>query len=372
VPMDQELYKQILFKDCNLNDPFFDSLKEDYREFETWFNNKSSSGEKTYVSKDISGNIRAFLYIKENDNESIGSLPAVNRMKIGTLKVDSEHEGQRLGEGAIGIALWKWQLSPHDQIYVTVFPKHEDIIGILIKYGFKHETDNSRGEFVFVKDKTDLHYDDHGFSSFPYIRPNFRGGKYVPIEAAYHDQMFPYSTVMHTNQDSNYTPVSNGIVKNYIATPKGTIIYRPGDIALIYRISPDPPPRGYKSVITSFCTISSVTWVKKDNDVKMSYLAFVNKIGNKTVYNDEKLKEIYKKRNIFIIELIYNGYLGARNNVTYNWLKSKGMFEGYPYEIELTHNQVLTILKEGGKNENNIIIDKSRTRDEDIQQYKEV
>ncbi len=368
--MDQELYKQILFKDCNLNDPFFNSLKEDYREFETWFNNKSSSGEKTYVSKDISGNIRAFLYIKENDNESIGSLPAVNRMKIGTLKVDSEHEGQRLGEGAIGIALWKWQLSPHDQIYVTVFPKHEDIIGILIKYGFKHETDNSRGECVFVKDKTDLHYDDHGFSSFPYIRPNFRGGKYVPIEAAYHDQMFPYSTVMHTNQDSNYTPVSNGIVKNYIATPGGTIVYRPGDVALIYRKSLDHP--GIKSVITSFCTISSVTWVKKDNEIKMSYEDFVKKIGNKTVYTDKELKDKYSKKNVFIIELIYNGYLGAGNNVNYTWLKSRDLFEDHPYKINLTHDQVLMILNEGGKNENDIIINKSGTCNEDIQQYKEV
>ena len=30
------------FKDINLNDPFFDSLKQDYQGFETWFYKKAS------------------------------------------------------------------------------------------------------------------------------------------------------------------------------------------------------------------------------------------------------------------------------------------------------------------------------------------
>lgn len=356
--MDQELYKNIMFRDCNIDDPFFDTLKEDYPGFESWFKRKSDAGEKGYVSKNNLGKIRAFLYLKENECESVGSLPAINRMKIGTLKVDSEYEGQRLGEGAVGLALWKWQASPNNQVYVTVFPKHEDTIGILMKYGFKHETEKDNGEYVFIKDKRDLQYDIYGFSSFPYLNPDFRGGKYIPIEAVYHDQMFPYSTLMHTNQESDYTSVSNGIVKSYIATPNGTILYRPGDIALIYRISPDPP-KSLKSVVTSFCTISTVTWVRNDYEIKISYEEFVKKIGNKTVYTNEKLKEVYNKRNVLIIELINNGYLGAGNNVNYNWLKSMGLFEDHPYEVKLTHDDVLKILKEGGKNENDIIINKS-------------
>ena len=37
------------FADIDLNDPFFKSLKEDYTEFETWFNKKSKDGSRAYV-----------------------------------------------------------------------------------------------------------------------------------------------------------------------------------------------------------------------------------------------------------------------------------------------------------------------------------
>ncbi len=354
--MGQELYEYIHFKDCNLSDPFFDSLKKDYGEsdFEKWFTKKSETGEKVYVSKDDSGRIRAFLYIKEDECEEIGSLPAIDRMKIGTLKVDPDFEGRRLGEGAIGIALWKWQQSPHDQIYVTIFPEHDDLIKMLTKFGFVMETTNERGESVFVKDKRKLQYDDWGFSSFPYIKPDFKGGKYLPIEAEYHDQMFPYSILNDTDQGSYYTPVSNGIVKNYIATPRDNIVYRPGYVVLIYRKSPDDP--GYKSVITSFCTIAYTKWVRHDCKAILSYDDFVSAVGNKTVYPDEKLKMIYRRRNVMIIGLVYNGYLGPDSHVNHSWLKSSGLFEDHPYKINLTHDDVLKILKEGGKDEHDFTV----------------
>lgn len=35
-----ELFEYKKFKDINLGDVFFDSLKEDYSEFENWFNRK--------------------------------------------------------------------------------------------------------------------------------------------------------------------------------------------------------------------------------------------------------------------------------------------------------------------------------------------
>ena len=37
------------FADIDLNDSFFTSLKEDYPEFEAWFNKKSKDGSKAYV-----------------------------------------------------------------------------------------------------------------------------------------------------------------------------------------------------------------------------------------------------------------------------------------------------------------------------------
>ena len=40
---------QQLFRDINLADPFFDSLKQDYKEFTDWFNKKANQNESTFV-----------------------------------------------------------------------------------------------------------------------------------------------------------------------------------------------------------------------------------------------------------------------------------------------------------------------------------
>ena len=37
------------FSDINLEDHFFDSLREDYKGFDNWYNKKELQGEKAYV-----------------------------------------------------------------------------------------------------------------------------------------------------------------------------------------------------------------------------------------------------------------------------------------------------------------------------------
>lgn len=56
--------------------------------------------------------IGAFVYLKDEEEpiELVGeTLPALPRLKIGTLKVADRAQGERLGEGAIGLALWRWR-----------------------------------------------------------------------------------------------------------------------------------------------------------------------------------------------------------------------------------------------------------------------
>ena len=35
--------------------------------------------------------------------------------------------GLRLGEGALGVSLWKWQELKSEEIYVTIFEKHTEL-----------------------------------------------------------------------------------------------------------------------------------------------------------------------------------------------------------------------------------------------------
>lgn len=46
-------------------------------------------------------------------------------------------------------------------------------------------------------------------------------------------------------------------------------------------------------------------------------------------------------------------------NITYWQLKNKGLFESHPYNIDYSMNEMIEILKLGGKDVGNIIIDKT-------------
>lgn len=55
-------------------------------------------------------------------------MPNIPRLKIGTLRLAERICKHRLGEGALGVALWCWRDTKYDEIYVTVFDKHKELI----------------------------------------------------------------------------------------------------------------------------------------------------------------------------------------------------------------------------------------------------
>lgn len=352
------VFETMCFSGCSLKDPFYDSLREDYPDFDKWFNKKSNDNAIAHVHKE-NGDIQAFLYVKDYESEAVGDLPASPRMKIGTLKVCEDVGRRRIAEGAVGIALWKWQRSELDEIYVTIFPKYDITIKILKMFGFTYMGKNGE-EDVYYRSKKKSDYSDPK-KSFPYIDPNFAIGRYIPIDEEYHDQMFQYSDLKNTPQFRGDFPVSNGITKNYIATPISRLDYAVGDVVFIYRKHTGPGPKRYKSVVTSYCTITKVTPIKISGTVFHDYQKFLEIVGNKTVFNSNELNGAYLKSNVYVIEMVYNGYFGAGKNITFNTLSDIGLFDGHPYAIKIDRKNVLRILKMGGKSEHDIIVDQSRT-----------
>ena len=62
------LYRKT-FGEIDLSDPFFDSLKADYDQFEDWFSRKSE--EYAFVQYNEQGKLTGFLYFKiEEDRKS--------------------------------------------------------------------------------------------------------------------------------------------------------------------------------------------------------------------------------------------------------------------------------------------------------------
>jgi len=347
--MDFEL---VPFSEIDVDDAFFDSLKNDYPGFAEWFEKKAENGCAAYVKRP-NGRILAFLYIKdEPECEPIGDLPAVPRIKIGTLKIDGSAGNMRHGEGAIGIALWRWATSGMDQIYLTVYPKHESLIGMMEGFGFR-QYGMKGGEIVLVKDRRNLDLSETKHY-FPLIRKSGRA-KIIPIEAEYHDRMFPICGVSDVDTFEEGMPVGNGITKMYIANPGNKIDYRINDIAFIYRKSKERP--GINSRLTAYCVIESVVVVKVGGNPRITEDKFFDLIGNKTVFTDEELRALYARNNVYIIGMLYSGTLRMDGNLNYNWLHSNGLFDTHPYNIQLSIEDAEKILEEGGVDVQSAFID---------------
>lgn len=350
-------FKWVKFSECNLDDPFFDSLKSDYYGFPTWFLNKIEQDAKAFVYF-ADDKIKAFVYLKK-EKEKIdlcdGNLPEEERLKIGTLKLSDDIQGQRLGEGAIGIALWYWQRMQAKQIYVTVFDKHIKLINMFEQFGFVLVGTNVRGEKIYLKDKRNLRYNTP-YTSFPYINPEVVHCGYIPINDIFHDTLFPYSELYNTRQETDEIAAANGMTKVFIATPSSKIDYVKGEPVLIFRKYTGIGQAKYKSVITSFCTIIRQTNIKFNGQQIITLNDFKKTTGNKTVYNEGELNKIYEKKNVVVLEMIYNGYFGKGKNITYKTLRENGWFEEHPYINKLSKEQFKRILELGGKNVQDIIV----------------
>lgn len=357
------------FKDCNLDDSFFDSLKNDYPEFTTWFNKKIESGAQAFICEGKTG-LRAFMYLKDNEDEEIllqdVVLPRKNRIKIGTLKLSEEIQGKRLGEGAIGIALWYWQENHSvDEIYLTVYNTHKDLIALVERFGFvckgileRDYSDSSKKELVYAKSKSSLNFND-SYSLFPFISANFPEAGMLPIFDYFHDRLLPYSELKNTQQEFWDEAAGNGMTKIYIGSPGSSDVLPIGSLLFIYRIyTPKDVYKSYKSCLTSFATITDVTFVRKDCKNIMSLDGFIKRCGNKTIFTNKELTNFYKspKANIVIYEFIYNGFFGKGHNIINKRLTNEGLFNTYPYSIRYTKDEVAKILQLGGKNVQNTIV----------------
>ena len=347
------------FSEVDQNDAFFDSLKADYIEFCDWFQRKSNEGESALVYNDSQG-VAAFIYLKrEKELITLSDrvLPEKQRLKIGTLKLSERIRSQRLGEGALGVALWYWQQVQYEEIYVTAFDKHTELINLFYRFGFERVGQNNRGEGVFLKSRNHLDYSDP-YKCFPFLLNNIESAGVIPIEDGFHDKLFPYSELYGNDRDVEEVTAGNGITKVYIAAPTQNIVYQAGMPVFIYRKFTGVGQKAYKSVITSLCTVNKITVIKNNFIPRVSFEEFVNIAGNKTVYPEDELKTIFdSKRNIVAIELVYNSYFGKGHNVNYATLKNNELFETYPYQITYNKNELMKILELGGKDVQNIIID---------------
>lgn len=357
------------FSEIDIDDPFFDPLKNDYPEDESnigfikWFEKKSKEGATALVFNDETG-MGAFVCLKDENEPLVleyDVLPAVPRKKISTLRLAERYRGQRLGEGSIGLALWNWQKSKQQEIYVTVFEKHEVLIELLEKFGFVMVGYNENGECVYLKSRENIDYSDP-YKSFPFINPEFEKAGYLLVNDVYHDTLFPYSELRNTMQEQVALSAANGISKIYIGAPYSRPHYKIGEPILIYRryTKDDGQKPTFKSCLTSYCVVTDVIIAKENNRCLMTFEELLGRISNKSVFDENEIRIKYQNdRKLIIIEMLYYGFFGGGHNINHAWLASNGYFvpNVYPTENIVSPDQFKSILEEGDVDVSNVIID---------------
>lgn len=302
--------KKLYFGQVDINNIFFDSFREDYAEFNRWFNKKADEVSYVCYNKD---ELSAFLYIKvEDETENYAEIspifPRKKRLKIGTFKVTSN--GFKIGERFLKIIFDNAFQFKVEEIYVTIFnkrPEQQRLITLLEDWGFvfygKKLTQNGE-ENVYIRpfgknlpvniEKPKL--------TFPFL--SRETNKYIiRIEPQYHTELFPDS-INTKEMPMNYSenePHRNALSKVYIShSPDRTL--KSGDVVIIYRIG-ESSPKKYSSTVTTVCIVEGIV-----NNIQ-SCEELIEICRKRTVISNEDLKEKFwdKKPDYrpFVINLLY-------------------------------------------------------------------
>lgn len=345
------VYKK--FKDVNLDDVFFSSLKEAYIEFSDWFRRKSE--EYAYVFYSDSGAVDGFLYLKIEDgvvDDVSPPLPLARRVKVGTMKINPH--GTKLGERFVKKIFDHAIYHGINEIYVTVFDEHEALIRILKTYGFQHvanKTTNNGTELVLVK---------RIFSSFSnftesYPLVNLRNQKaYVlSLYPMWHTRLLPDSILKNENSDIIQDISSaNSIHKVYLSSMNGLDMLRPGDALVIYRTGDGNGPARFRGVATSIGVVEEYRNIRTFS----SWDEFYRYCRPYSVFSRSELESFWQeKKYIHVFKFSYN--LAFKKRVIKGTMVddigiNEDQYWGF---FPISHQQLKAIASRGEVNESLIV-----------------
>ncbi len=314
-PIDYKIpsVKKALFGNVNLADPFFDSFREDYPDFDRWFNRKSDESAYVCLEED---RLVAFLYLKVEDEREpypdiVPTFKPRRRLKIGTFKV--ELNGFKLGERLLKIVFDNAIIQRAQKIYVTIFPhsaEQERLIKLLEDFGFAlHGKKYNRygNELVYLRDMSPQFSSTDPALTFPFISRSARTFL-VPIYPEYHTNLFPDS-ILRTESPEDFVehnPHRNAIRKVYVSRSYFRDL-RSGDVIVFYRTG------GYhRSVVTTLGI------VEKTHLQITSEEQFIRLCRKRSVFTDEELRRRWRynpRSRPFVVKFLYAYSFPRRPNM---------------------------------------------------------
>lgn len=328
--------------ELDIDDPIFDSLKEEYDEFESWA--KSHPDRPAWVNFTEDESLGALLVIKPEETESIGEDPELerdSRVKISTLKVGEKRQGSKIGELFISIAVREAIHSGLNKIYLTHYERSEDyLVDLIEQYGFERVSQESDGESIFQKRLTppvgaDLPPVELAGQYYPSFYDGEDVDKFlIPVKPEFHDKLFtgyPERNPTYEERQGGFRPEGNAIKKAYLSNANTRKI-NSGDVLVFYR-SQD------HNQVTSLGVCESVDYGLTDTD-EVSRL-----VGKRSVFTDREIDQYTEKETTV---LLFSWHFDLDNPLTYDSLIEGGVLNGPPQVMQELDEQEYRYVREQG------------------------
>jgi len=321
----------------NLDDPFFDSLKNEYAGFDKWWSKISREGRRAWIYRK-DNHLGAVLILKIEDEALSSSppLPKCKRLKICTFKVSDT--GKKIGELFIKISIEYAAKNNIDELYLTHFTGENDYLIYLIEnFGFQKEAEIN-GEDIFCKRMVVNEPLSDPLLISNRFYPSFYDGSrvkkfIVPIRPEYHKKLF----IVFEHTQLSLPGITDGMIieqntikKAYLCHSKIKKI-ETGDILLFYR-SQD---------VKSITTIGVVERVYPDSSDADE---IIRNVGKRSVYTRSEIEEM---ANTSTKTIIFK-YHFLITHISLDALKDNCILQGAPQSIVgISHDKYLKLKQLG-------------------------
>ncbi|MES2676905.1 MAG: GNAT family N-acetyltransferase [Pseudomonadota bacterium] len=316
----------------NHQDDIFDSLRRDYTTFDQWFKTSCVKQHRSCWTINFANEI-AGIAIRKDESYSglISSVPLSEVhfqrppkkiLKICTFKIKEKYRGEKFGEQLLKQVLWWAKKNVYDLVYLTIYPKHKNLVDLLLKYGFEN-IGRGEGELYLAKSfEFDILKTKSPSSALLYHRqyyPNFISNESVqkfliPIRSDYYATLFPEN--VHKKQPGLFD-ADSGIYGNRISGNTIRKVYvcraiistiKPGDILLFFHL-------------------------KDENSFDSQCIVTIGVVdGFDTTNKNEELQRLTAKRSVFNQQQLEDFTEGNLKNVKIiNFLLARHIDTPFPY-----------------------------------------
>ena len=272
-----------------LDEEIFDSIRDDYGEFNEWIAKvqSDSPNRECFVVEEEDGAYAAIAILKIGETDCSYEIPQPV-VKISTFKVGQQFSGNHYGELLLKAVLQSQHDHGAGSAYVEVWDHHQRLVDFMGQFGYFEYGKSGRGETVLVKtyqprDEALSPLDYHIAYGPPAVSADCSVFA-IPIREGWHNQLFPEcdpeaeagQMALPGVAGAPTRPWGNALRKAYLCNASTNQI-QPGDAILFYR-------SGFQTV--------SVVGVTETAQRTSSPEDVLNLVGGRTVYSVSDIEEM--------------------------------------------------------------------------------